>query len=380
MRALKVGQQLLAIGLLASTAAQAAIFRPESGNGELFLNVVDTVATVSYTFDLGIRMDDFFVIAQQNEGYQRFFVLDSPNWNSFLGQVNPARLEWSVVAFDSTGGAGAGQQRLFSTVTQGSEATIGSTTNNNFSQGVNNANVQRFFNSLQIIGTHGTLGVAPDFSVNGDAVANLASSVEAESLAYYGNPLGLGPRGGSSFLPFSATNPVGRSSWFYYVTRSSTSNLATARVLVDEFDNGNSAGPANGRDGYWGFIQATDPATTLPEWQGKYLLSFTLPAFSPVLLTSTRQFAAAIDRTEYSGGYFIEPVAGLAGAGGLEIGAAAAITALGVAALSADDTGLPALLSPVPEPRTAGLFAIGLVWMGWALRRRRTAAGLGAAG
>ena len=80
-----------AIALAASIAvgsACAAIAPGSSGNGELFLNVVDAAAKVSYTLDLGIVMDDFFVAAQQEIGYQRFWTVDSPNFSNFLAQFS----------------------------------------------------------------------------------------------------------------------------------------------------------------------------------------------------------------------------------------------------------------------------------------------------
>ena len=74
------------------TPIHAAIGPGSSGNGELFLNVVDSVAKVSYALDLGITMDEFFVAGQQEIGVQRFWTVDSLNWTGFLQQVNPDNL------------------------------------------------------------------------------------------------------------------------------------------------------------------------------------------------------------------------------------------------------------------------------------------------
>jgi len=350
--------------------AQAAIWRPESGNSELIFLVRDPVAEVSYTLDLGIRIDDFFVLAQQNAGYQRFWLLDSPIFDSFLSQVSStAALEWAVLGFDAVGPATPGGRKLFTTVKQGSEALIATTANTNFNLAVANTNVFAFFDQTNETPSHGVIGNNFSYEVNGESVARADSPLSPR--AYFGNPTGLNPFIGG-FLPFSTINLVGRSSWFYYLTRSGSGNLPQNRVLVDEFDNGNPAD--GGNDGYWGFIKATDPATTLPEWVGKYLVSFTMPAFSPLLRAEARSFAAGIGRTEYSAGFWTESLGGLAGAAGFESPSALNIRLLaGAASALPGDPGLPALLGPVtavPEPRSAALLLLGLAALGWAAQRR----------
>ena len=376
----------VALSLCGLSAAQAAIAPPQSGNGELILLVRDPVVQVSYTLDLGIRMDDFFVLAQQNTGYQRFWVVDSPAFTSFLAQptLDPSKLEWAVLGFDSFGPSTPGGQRLFTTVRQGSESSVNTWSNQRFTNGVFGAQVRAFFDNTNNTPSHGTVGAAPDFDIHGESVTRADVGGNA-ARAYFGHPTGLTPTviAGSNAAPFSSINLVGSSSWFYYVTRSGLGNssLISDRVLVDEFDNGSDiTDPNQGNDGYWGFIQATNPATTLPEWVGKYLLSFTMPAFSPVLRAEARTFAASIGRTEYSGGYWTESLGGgLAGAAGFESPAAASIIWLaGAASALPGDPGLPALLGPlallgpvtaVPEPRSAALLLLGLAALGWAAKR-----------
>jgi PEP-CTERM motif len=354
-------RRYLVVAWLAGWAqAQAAIAPGTSGDGELFFNVHDPVAKVSYVLDLGIRMDEFFVAAQQEIGFQRFWPVDTPNWTSFLALVSLNELQWSVAAIDSTGNAAAGGQRLFTTVRQGSEGSVGNYTNLNFTNGTGATQAGNFFTGIAGTGTHGN---STDFALNGDSYAAESDS----GRGYYGESGGLTPNFNGS-APFGATNSIGQSSWFYYLTRSGTSNLSTARVLVDEFDN-------LGHDGYWGFIkvQGTDAAALgyNPDspYVGKYLLSYTLPVYDVRTTAAFRSFAQSIGRTEFSGGMQVGTLPGAARAATLEF-AAGWVTPLGLA--TATRQGLPAplqLLSPVPEPGTWLLMAGGL---GLLLARRRS--------
>lgn len=367
----------LATFVAACSPAWAAIARDD--NGELFFNVHDTVNRVSYTLDLGLNMSEFFNFAQQNEGYQRFWVIDSAIFSSFLSRVaDPAALQWSVLAFDGLGNTQAGGQRLFTTVRQGQEASLSSFTNSQFSLGVTGTATVTAIGSFNISGTHGASGAPLDFTVHGEHLGD-ANLVAPGNLNYYGLTGGLTPTLNNN-APFSATNTVGQSSWFYYLTRSGTSNLSSARVLIDEFDNGNPTD--GGRDGYWGFTLASNAATTLPEWVGKYLLSFTMPVFSPVLRAETRQFAAEIGRTEYSGGFYTEMLnPQVTGSFEAASGSAPQLLAT-LASASGSDPGLPSLLayspsltdgvSPVPEPRSLLLLGMGLGAVLVLQRRRRS--------
>jgi hypothetical protein len=323
------------------------------------------VNLLSYTLDLGVEMSAFFIQTQQNDGYQKFFVIDSPNWDSFLSRVSsPATLQWSVLSIKPGGSSQPGVQQLFTTARQGEEAKIGLSTNARFSPYINSSSTLDFFNNI-----NNPNGV-PDlnFADNFDFVADFSDPVTRR--AYYGNPDGLRPDGsGARLFEFEATNLVGSSSWFYYLSRSNTLNGSNNRVRVDEFDNGNPTD--GGNDGYWGFTLASDPSNTLPEWAGKYLLSFTMPAFSPVLTAGVRTFAAGIGRTEYGGGFFTTPLGGLTAASGFEVGSSNGILALsGVATAQLGDPGLPTLLSPVPEPRSLGLWFAGLAGLVWTQRQR----------
>lgn len=280
-------------GFLSGTSA------PYSGNGELFLSVFDGDAKVSYTLDLGTTLDDFFVDGQQDAGNQRFWEIDDTRWASFLAQVNTGSLRWSVLGFDTTGGIAAGAARMFTTVKQGDEERIDTLTNQLFTNGTGGAQAGTFFSAINNTGTHGTLGVALDYAVNGSSVNGDAEPGNS----YYGyGGAGLTPTLNGN-APFDLSNEVGQSSWFYYLTRSGFNQLDT--VTVDEFDNLNAGSSG---DGYWGFIYV-DPAL-YPDspYAGSYLLSYTISPYLPQARIATAEGRARAALIEYLSGIGATPI------------------------------------------------------------------------
>jgi hypothetical protein len=336
----------------------AAIAPGTSGNGELLMAVFDESAKVSYTFDLGVTMDDFFTIGQQDAGFQKFWPVKDANWTSFLSQVNPANLQWAVHAFDTVGNLLVpGGQRMFNTVRQGDECKVidctkitdgsptgfSTITNLNLSNSWTATTVGTFFDAVNTTGTHGEPGKVLDYSVNG-------SSVNADpepGNAYYGSVGGLNPTLNGK-TPFYMANVVGKSSWFYYLTRSGSNQ--NGQAIVDEFDN-------LGADGYFGFTYvdpAIDPASP---YAGQYVLSYTLAAAGQT--QAQINFARQIGRTETSLGGSMVRLAGVAGATAGESAAGLATVRLG---------GLTNAVSVVPEPGSALMLLAGGLLL--ALRRR----------
>jgi hypothetical protein len=264
---------ILSASLLASASAaiapggaQSGANAGFSGNGELFLSVFDSAAKISYTKDLGITLNDFFVWGQQDAGNQRFWVVDDAQWTSLLAQTDPAALRWSVLGFDTTGGTAQGGVRLFTTARQGDEGAISSMTNQRLTNGTGSTQAGTFFVAVNSTPTHGAPGASSDFAANG-------SSVNADAdpgNGYFGdNSVGLSTTLNGN-APFDNSNRVGESSWFYYLTRSGAVQLNT--VLVDEFDN-------LGHDGYWGFLYVDPVLYPASPYRASHLLSYTLPAY-----------------------------------------------------------------------------------------------------
>lgn len=319
---------------------------PYNGNGELFLSVFDSTAKVSYTLDLGLNLDSFFIAGQQDAGNQLFFPVEDANWSNFLAlqTVSASRLKWSVLGFDTTGGTTPGGVRLFQTIRQGDEAKVRFTDANQvvtgyrndlFTNGMGSSQAGTFFSALNITGTHGVSGTALDFAANG-------SSVNADidtGNAYYGEgSVGLSTTMNNT-APYDMSNPVGSSSWFYKVTRSSTDSNGI--VNVDEFDN-------LGHDGYWGFTKV-DASVNSP-YAGKYLLSYTLEAAGVSATTAAGQQRMSF--TDYSAGFLARQLSSPFGE---------------FAGYQASSLVVP---SPVPEPAAWGLMAIGLLGLGLHARRR----------
>lgn len=366
-----------AVLLALALPSTAAIAPGSSGNGELFLNVYDPTAKVSFAYDIGIRMTDFFIQGQPDGGTQTFWNVsrsgdaDNAIFTKFLSLVSASNLLWSVVAIDSDGSnANIGDIRLFTTVKQGDESKVAATTNTKLSTGIGSTIAGTFFgtvNSTNLVtlgqSTQATSDVASqtDYSINGSSY--VVSSDPGS--AYYGKTAGLTPtyNGNTSF---SAANAVGASSWFYYLTRSGSAQGGA--VIVDEFDNGDGLNAGSGHDGYWGFAKVNDSSSP---YNNSYLLSYTLAprVYSFVAPTvSQREFAASIGRTEFTSAARIERLDGAAAAAALE-SSAGWITPLGAAGgLAVPLLALPAV-SNVPEPASALLLAAGAALL-WSRRSR----------
>ncbi|MCV2365151.1 PEP-CTERM sorting domain-containing protein [Paucibacter sp. DJ1R-11] len=295
----KASKTLLpALALLAAgSSAQASI--ATDNQPELLLVLWDPVAKLSYTKDLGMDASSFWVLAQQDAGYQKLINLD-PTDKALLefkkGSTVVANQRWAVFAVDAGPSLKPGDTRLYTTVQQGP------------AEGVVNPHWQdlnamaagdllftarempnQFIGSLNFskpsdraFNTHGA-SEGFDRNVNG------SSFDTASSGGYFAGRSGFSARAnlladGDSFGgAFSVSNAVGKSSWFYYVTNSANGSLA-----VDEFDN-------LSYNGYWGLAQNSS---------GNYVLSFTQQAAnSPAANAVTGAGLQRVNQTDYAAGF-----------------------------------------------------------------------------
>lgn len=224
-----------AVLAVASLPSMAAIQNGTSGNGELFLSVYDDVTKVSYTLDLGVFQNDFFSLGQQSTGYSRSWALTGDsNWASFLTSASLGNLQWTVLANETTGGTALGGFRTFTTVQQGQEAQVATFTNQLFTNATGATQLGTFFSAINTTGTHGQVGTALNYAINGSSVNFDTDSGNG----YFGIP-GSGPTLNGN-APFSSGNTIGTASDFFYLTRSGADQLGT--VAIDPFDNAGGRG------------------------------------------------------------------------------------------------------------------------------------------
>ena len=215
----------------------------------------------SFTLDLGTFSQAFKASANNNEvGFSQSWAVTSvPEFATFVGQAGSvADWRWTVYGADNVGNNTAGQRFMLSTVTvgQGITATsgqsVGATSNanldaayvsyNNYVNAINNGQGNAPFSDITVNGGYTNTGPA-DYAVQ---------------------PGFLGNKGNGSWA-WTADNAVGASASFVSVGRSGTSQLATARVVVDLFDNSANQGA---------FSFAADG-------QGAYALNYSLAAAVP---------------------------------------------------------------------------------------------------
>jgi PEP-CTERM motif len=255
---------LAAAALLASSLhATAAISLPSNaatlGDSEMFFTVYNDTVKVSYTLDLGVFGNSFISLADgSNNGYQRSWSMDE-FFATYLNTAgnNVADWRWMVQGADMVGSAQPNQRYVLSTVTagQGITATTGASVGATTNAGVTNSAGawDAYLNAI-----NNGQGNAPfsDFAKNGGYTST------DPSLDYAILPQFINNRGGVNNFAFSADNAVGAESSFVYFTRSGTSNLASTRVIVNQFNNTQF-------DGRFNFAQNA---------QGQYELTYNLQA------------------------------------------------------------------------------------------------------
>lgn len=339
-----------ALTLLAACGLAGATIKTGTGF-ELVLTVLDqTNAQMSYTLDLGINANDFWVQAQQDTGASYFKTIDpaaDTAFSTFISQATLGTTRWMVTgayvdaplpsdftlyATQTNNGSVATQTKYFDKAhAVDSTSFVGS-----FGQ------LQSYFGRLNTSSTGGAiLQSTINTAENGSAVASKsAGNLTTYALKNNGFAVDGGGAGDGDCLvaaSFCAGNPLGTSSWFYKVTPALVEgDVDASPVVIDEFDNLTA-------DGYWGFIK--DPNS------GKYILSYTLGGANPKTLVSTDAGRTRQSLLDYSA----------------QSGIARLIGGIG-----ADDVAFQgATVSAVPEPQGWALMLAGGAALAAFVRRRR---------
>ncbi|MCR5867671.1 PEP-CTERM sorting domain-containing protein [Aquincola sp. J276] len=339
-----------------ANGASAAIGLPayyESAPAELVLTVWDPVAEASYSRDLGISMDAFLETAQTDAGMQEFWKIDAaadPAFGLFRAPGTDKRnLLWFISAIDSEGFGEAGDFRMVTTLRA---TTVAGQLGAAYDSLVHYNNLD-FSSDVAIVAQDFYLQMNQDTLNTNNTHGNLGAGLASDNIAFNGSSYSVKGQVGyadsadqywllRSTRNINLTNPVGRSSWFYYV-QNIISEEATDIAIVDEFDNLTN-------DGYWGLDEAAD---------GSFVLSYSL--FSTGPSAAQRAFAASIGRTELNGGFRTTALAG-----------AALLGSDGRAYATGRPLPLAGVASPVPEPATVALMGLGVAAViGAAARRRR---------
>lgn len=114
--------------LAAALPAQAAMDTPTTGNSSFVLTVLDKVANVSASFDLGKNYLDFnqvstagavSTVANQGTSFSWDLASNvdySSAWSSFLGVATLPNIEYAITAADNTGSPGPGSRGYITTL------------------------------------------------------------------------------------------------------------------------------------------------------------------------------------------------------------------------------------------------------------------------
>lgn len=213
--------------MAASAPAFAAIDGGPTGNGELLLNVRyyggDSATSggddISALFDLGLKMNDALAANSSLTGLTGTWNLNSgaygASWNqllSFVGATNTGKIEFNVIALDDTDRNLAGGSRYLTTGSVDAWPSQGNTNVKGFN------GMDQYITANNSRGTHAT-------DANG---ASVATPTDAPN-TFFGAIGGLTQ--GDNWLAkttVDTTQVLGTEQNFWFLTTSSTSNLAQA--------------------------------------------------------------------------------------------------------------------------------------------------------
>ena len=195
--------------MLAAGSANAAIVDGSTGNGELFMTVLDSVGQKSYTLDLNLTMNDFLAgIAVSGASYN--YAADA-NMTSFLSLVAPADksgLKFAIGAMDTVGANATDYHRY---ITTASSIVLGTSTLDQ----VRNVDLKQ-------LGAQGSFFLGDANSYIG--VGNSAIITDASTLAYADSAVWGNNWGGKA--NFTSTGLVGSDLNMYFLRQTSGASAA----------------------------------------------------------------------------------------------------------------------------------------------------------
>lgn len=255
MMKMKMKMTLMASALAFAVAGQAnaAIVDMANATGSnLVLSIWDTTSLTSYTKDLGINMSSFVsgvsgtasaLTANSASVGNLSFAADTL-LGSYLAGVTQATTVWNVTAGDNIGTGFRGQQYL--STTNATAATVKGQANSQLTQfgGANGAG--GYYTQ-----TSGAMGATNTSVTSSSATPNT-----------YAGGTGFGTNWSAKSV-FNSTAAIGSTLGFWYLTPSSTSNIAKASVA--QF-NGGAANAAwtLGANGNLSFTSGA-PVAAVPE-------------------------------------------------------------------------------------------------------------------
>ena len=247
---MKFQLKALAAAAILATAlpAQAVMNTPATGNSSFVLTVLDKVANVSASFDLGKNYSDFNQVATAGvvstvADKGRSFSWDlatnvnySSAWSSFLGVATLPNIEYAITAADNTGAVGPGSRGYITTL----QAAGPSLANNGMIGGI--GNFQTYIDEQNFFG---------HTAADGSYYSNTANSA---SVLYFNNTVG-----GSTNGPLTV-GAIGSSLGVIQITYGGSSAFAPTVATI--FGNGAQFNLANNGSLVYSTVAAVPEADT----------------------------------------------------------------------------------------------------------------------
>ena len=186
---MKLKMIVLALGLVASAASQAALVAPDNlGNGEMMLVVFD--ANQSYEKDLGITYSQFLASAGTSANWATLTSSTSANWTNFLAAVvDPTAVQYAVINGKTPNGGP--NDAVLSTINADSVGNVIGTFTSDDVTGAR-AQVSTYYGNLAFSGTMNTSVNGDSRNLAGSAGYYLTTAMDTFNGSLYGNSSSVG--------------------------------------------------------------------------------------------------------------------------------------------------------------------------------------------